>query len=116
MRRLKSHMIGVDQGSTVLFSDFEQDGEMWTGTGPREIRASVTFSTPYKSVPAVFTAIDMWDFDEATNLRGDMQSERVTETGFELVFRTWGDTRIARIRAAWLAIGEVRGNDEWELY
>jgi hypothetical protein len=39
----------------------------------------------------------------------------VTTEGFEIVFRTWGDTRIARIRADWMAIGAVRDEDEWDL-
>jgi hypothetical protein len=32
------------------------------------------------------------------------------------VFRTWGDSRVARIRADWMAIGEVSGEDDWEMY
>jgi hypothetical protein len=32
-----------------------------------------------------------------------------------IVFRTWGDTRVARVRADWLAIGEVRGEDDWQV-
>ena len=40
----------------------------------------------------------------------------MTETGFEIVFRTWGDTRVARVRADWLALGEVADEDDaWEL-
>jgi len=39
-----------------------------------------------------------------------------TREGFEIVFRTWSDTRIARIRVAWQAIGEVPHEDDWQLY
>ena len=42
-------------------------------------------------------------------------AEAVTATGFEIVFRTWGDTRVARIRADWTALGAVLGEDEWEV-
>ncbi len=35
--------------------------------------------------------------------------------GSEIVFRTWSDTRIARIRADWMAIGSTRGEDEWDV-
>jgi len=116
MRRLRNPLIGVDQGSTMLFSDFEHDGPMWTGTGPREFRTQVSFSEAYKTRPAVFATIDMWDFDKAGNLRGDVQTRAITLTGFQLVFRTWGDTRVARIRAAWQAIGEVWDDEQWKLY
>ena len=53
--------------------------------------------------------------DKGTNLRAEITPERVSETGFDLVFRTWGDTRVARIRADWLAIGPVRDEDDWDL-
>jgi len=60
-------------------------------------------------------SLDMWDMDQKTNQRADISARNVTLEGFEIVFRTWGDTRVARVRAAWLAIGELRDDDEWEL-
>jgi len=36
--------------------------------------------------------------------------------GFDLVFRTWGDTKVARVRIGWIAIGPVKSDDDWELY
>jgi len=39
----------------------------------------------------------------------------VTATGFEIVFRTWADTRIARIRADWIAIGPARDEEDWDV-
>ncbi|MEM1101782.1 MAG: H-type lectin domain-containing protein, partial [Pseudomonadota bacterium] len=56
------------------------------------------------------------DMDNAANSRADVRAEAVTVSGFELVFRTWGDTRVARVRANWTAIGELRQADEWDLY
>jgi len=49
-------------------------------------------------------------------IRADVSTDKITGIGFELVFRTWGDTRIARVRAAWMAIGELAHADDWELY
>jgi hypothetical protein len=54
MKRMSSHPIGVDQGLLELFSDFQDGGDMWTGS----------------------------------NVRADIRTENVTETGFDLVFRT----------------------------
>jgi hypothetical protein len=31
------------------------------------------------------------------------------------VFRTWGDSRVARICADWMALGSVRGEDDWDV-
>lgn len=116
MRRLVNHLIGVLQGSRVMFSDFEDGGIMWTGTGPREVRVRIDFDEPFKSPPAVLTGLAMFDMDEGSNQRADLSYGNVSEAGFDLIFRTWGDTRVARVRADWTAIGEVRAEDEWEMY
>lgn len=116
MQRLRTNTIGIQQGTVLLFSDFKDNGAMWTGEGPRELRHSVQFDTPFKSVPAVQVGMSMWDMDEATNQRADISSDAVTIDGFTIVFRTWGDTRIARIRADWMAIGEAPDDDDWQLY
>ena len=50
------------------------------------------------------------------NQRADISTENISTTGFDIVFKTWGDTKIARVRAAWFAIGEFAGDEEWELY
>ena len=56
------------------------------------------------------------DMASETNARADVQAEDITTDGFAIVFRTWGDTKIARVRVAWHAIGELRQADEWDLY
>ena len=116
MKHLTSHSIGIDQGDDVLFSDYEDGGAMWTGDGPRERRKSLTFAQPFKDPPAVHVALSMWDMDSATNARADVAAEKITETGFDVVFRTWGDTRVARARIRWLAIGALPHDDDWQLY
>ena len=116
MKRYQNHLIGVDQGEDVLFSDYEDGGEMWTGNGPRERRHALTFREPFTSPPLVHVALSMWDMDSATNARADISAENITETGFDMVFRTWGDSRIARARARWMAIGAVAHDDDWQLY
>ncbi|MEM7643728.1 MAG: H-type lectin domain-containing protein [Pseudomonadota bacterium] len=115
MRKIQNHLIGVEQGSRVMFSDFEDGGSMWTGRGPREVRRRVDFAEPFKTPPVIMTTLAMFDMDEATNQRADLTHGNVTPDGFDLIFRTWGDTRVARIRADWTAIGEVKADDEWDL-
>jgi len=115
MKRMSSSSVGIQQGSRVLFSDFADGGAMWTGSGPRESRHAVRFAESFGAAPAVTVGISMWDMDQKTNLRADIQAEQVTEAGFHLVFKTWGDTRVARIRADWLAIGPVRDEDLWNV-
>ncbi|GIT91160.1 hypothetical protein JANAI62_16150 [Jannaschia pagri] len=116
MRKLTNHAIGIQQGSRVIFSDFEDGGEMWTGRGPREARVRIEFPEAFKTTPVIMTALAMFDMDDSSNQRADLSHSRVSPEGFDLVFRTWGDSRVARVRADWTAIGEAVGEDEWGLY
>jgi hypothetical protein len=116
MRRFSQHQIAVEQGSVLLFSDFADNGPMWAADGPREKRHTVVFSEAFRAMPVVHLSISMWDMDGDTNQRADLKAEAITPKGFDLVFRTWGDSRVARIRADWMALGEVAGDGDWELY
>lgn len=116
MREIGVGRLGIDQGSVVMFSDFQDGGPMWTGSGPREVRRQVPFARPFAASPAVIVGIAMWDIDHRSNQRADLAAEAVTEEGFELVFRTWGDTSVARIRADWAALGPLPDPDDWVLY
>jgi H-type lectin domain len=110
-----SGAIAVQQGSCILFSDFSHDGPMWAGEGPREVRRMQAFDEPFLVPPAVTVGISMWDIDHQANSRIDISAENISAEGFEIVFRTWSDSRIARIRADWLAIGTTRAEDEWDV-
>ncbi len=114
MKVFINQAIGIDQGDDVLFSDYEDGGKMWTGHGERDRRTKVVFSTPFKSEPVVHLAMSLWDMDSATNARADVTAEKITCKGFDVVFRTWADTRVARVRVRWMAIGEVFHEDDWQ--
>lgn len=115
MIRVDGYQIGIDSGSLTLFSDFDTGGKMWAETGPREVRNHVTFSELFLKPPVVQVSISMWDLDQRTNLRADISAQEIDEAGFDIVFRTWGDTRVARIRADWQALGAVTSLDDWTL-
>jgi hypothetical protein len=74
----------------------------------------VRFSEPFAAAPAVTVGISLWDVDTHGILRAEIRAEAVTAEGFEIVFSTWGDSRVARIRADWLAIGPVDDDDLWD--
>lgn len=116
MNTFSSNQLGVAQGDRIMFSDYADGGPMWTGTGPREGRFAVVFDARFAAAPNVQVALTMWDIDHKHNQRMDISAEKVSETGFELVFRTWGDSRVARVRASWIAIGPLPHEDDWELY
>ncbi len=116
MLKINSHNLGIQSGSVVLFSDYEHDGEMWAGHGTRSLSQIITFPETFIRPPVVQLSVSLWDFDSDTNQRADLSSRQITASGFEMVFSTWGDTRIARMRVDWMAFGEVKGEDDWELY
>lgn len=115
MKRYKNNLIAVDQGSRVMFSDFADNGPMWSGDGPREAVTKVEFEEPYLEPPTVHVSISMWDTGGESNQRADLRAENITRVGCDLVFRTWGDSRVARIRADWMALGEVPDDDAWDV-
>ncbi|EAQ04299.1 hypothetical protein OB2597_09154 [Pseudooceanicola batsensis HTCC2597] len=115
MQKLNNAVIGVDQGESVLFSDFQNGGQMWTGEGHRERRQRVNFSERFQGRPAVHCSLSLWDVDSSANVRADVAAEKVDDEGFDIVFRTWGDTRIARARIGWMAIGAVGHADDWDV-
>jgi len=115
MKRFSHYAVGVQRGSETLFSAFEDGSEMWTGEGVREHRHLVGFRANFETPPVVHLGLSMWDIDMASNQRVDITADEVTAQGFTIVFRTWGDTRVARVRADWLAIGPTAFEEDWEL-
>jgi hypothetical protein len=115
MKRISTATVGIAQGSRLLFSDFADGGPMWTGQGHRESRTAVVFDEPFRSAPAVMVVISLMDLDHNTNTRTEILAEHVTAVGFDLVFRTWNDTRVARVRAEWTAVGPVLDEEQWEV-
>lgn len=115
MQKLNNNSIGVAQGESVLFSDCESGGEMWTGEGSRESRQRVIFKERFRGQPVVHCSMTMWDVDNSANVRADVTAQCIDGNGFDIVFRTWGDTRIARARIGWMAIGEVAEREDWDV-
>lgn len=115
MRRFRNNSIGIDQGDIVLFSDFEDDGQMWSGQGPRLARTLIRFREGFFAPPVVQVALSMWDISNTATSRADVQAEDITNHGFAIVFRTWADTKIARVRVSWIAIGELSEPDDWRI-
>jgi hypothetical protein len=87
---------------------------MWTGSGDRERCKKVKFVEPFGSAPGVHVSIALWDMDTNAAIRAEIFADKITKKGFEIVFRTWADSRIARLRASWMAIGELPFDDDWE--
>jgi len=115
MQIIKSSRLGIAQGSVDLFSDYEEGGEMWTGEGTRARSQWIAFEQPFVVPPVVHVALSLWDMDSAHNVRADLVADKVGTDGFEAVFRTWLDTRVARVRISWIAMGAMSDEDAWDV-
>lgn len=113
MKKIFASVLGVDQGDALIFSDFDNDGEMWTGIGKRERSIDIKFSGEFRDAPSVHTSLKMMDMAQNSNQRFDLLVEDVTVFGFKLLFKTWGDTKIARASVHWMAIGPTNNDDDW---
>ena len=115
MKRLFSPVVGIDQGEVVLFSDFAHDGEMWAGEGPRSVRQEVFFSEAFRDAPVVQAHLSMWDIAGSRNARIDLSVVEVERESFTILLKTWEDTKIARVRAGWIAIGALFDDEGWDV-
>ena len=115
MLRFATHEIGILRGEAMIIADFDVEGPMWTAQGERQVRHSVTFTERFVAPPVVQLSLGMWDLDGGCNQRGDLQVRNVTLNGFDILFQTWGDTRIARMRVQWTAIGAVPDEQDFIL-
>jgi hypothetical protein len=115
MKRIRSHLFGIDQGEHIMFSDYENNGKMWSGKGTRQRKKTIVFSEAFEAPPAVHVGMSLLDLDKDTNVRADAQAKNVSTTGFDLIFRTWDDTRVARVRLSWIAMGGLRDDEEWDV-
>lgn len=115
MQKLNGHQVAIDQGETVLFSDFEDGGPMWSGSGQRSVIQPITFSESFDSSPSVTVSLAMCDMSNDAFMRMDLRATDITATDFKISFATWGDTKFARVRIAWQAIGSVSSEDAWDI-
>lgn len=108
--------INIQSGDETLFVHYDSDGPMWTQEGHREARVRVQFTPVYDGPPVVHVGMSLLDFAGHTAVRAEIVAEHISATGFDLVFKTWSDTKTAQARANWLALGQSRaGADLWDL-
>lgn len=115
MKKFEIGTLGIDSGEEVLFSHFQDNGAMWVGDGQREVRIAVVFSERFNAEPVVNVAVSMFDASKGANIRFEIRPEKVTPKGFDIVFRTWGDSKFARARASWQAIGTLSTEEVWDI-
>lgn len=115
MRKLHRGVSAIADGEALLFSHFADGGEMWTGQGERTVSRELRFDGAFLEPPAVRLWVALWDVCNEANLRLDLRADNIGCESFLAVASTWGDSRIARLRIAWLAIGVVADDERWDV-
>ena len=95
-------------GEGEVFNHVDKNDFMWDSEGDRVIRQSIIFDQPFGAVPLVSVGLSGVDASRAQNQRFHLSVENITCFGFNLVFVTWGDTKIARASASWNATGSQK--------
>ena len=104
-----SPLVGMQiiTASGELFNHVDNNGPMWSEDGDREVRLKVSFSESFQKPPHITLGISGIDSSMAQNLRFSLVAENVTTENFEVVMKTWDDTKIARASVNWSAIGQA---------
>ena len=96
MHRVKSGSVG---------GSIESPGwRLYDGNGLRENRFRVDFNPDLTDRPEVIVALSGVDLIHGNNHRLTVHAENISKEGFEVVFRTWADTRVYSATASWLAV------------
>ena len=85
-----------------------QESEGWnlaTGGGVREFSWPIPFELPFGTPPVVQVALSGFDLDQRDSARISVAPTNLTAEGFDLVVRTWEDSRVYGVEASWIAIG-----------
>lgn len=108
-QQMTAPLVGVQiiSASGELFNHVDDNGPMWANDGDREVRFRVRFATAFHRPPHVTLGISGLDSSNAQNLRFSLFAEGITHEGYDIVLKTWSDTRIARASVNWSAIGQA---------
>lgn len=79
----------------------------WTlsnGTGARTFIAHVDFPEPYQQPPVVVLSLSGYKQKGLTD-RLTVQPIRIKKNGFDVKYRTWGDSQVKKVFVNWTAFG-----------
>lgn len=72
--------------------------------GERSILVPVKFLTPFKVKPDVVVALTFVDSDKSTNFRINITADQITKEGFNVIVKTWYDSKVYHVEGTWTAV------------
>ena len=107
MRVGRGKSLQILSGDEEIFDHVSEPGPMWDEDGNRNIKVRVEFSNRFASAPVVNAGFSLLDVSKDNNLRVWLRLLNIDASGFDALVLSWDDTRLAKVRVAWIAIGEV---------
>ncbi|MEM7531399.1 MAG: H-type lectin domain-containing protein [Chloroflexota bacterium] len=98
--------LNIDVKQTLIQGSLVHSPVNWdlqNGKGDRAYTETITFDQPFDREPAVWVSLSRVDIENTANQRIEVYSTNITQDGFDLVFKTWSDTRVAGASAMWIA-------------
>ena len=95
------HLFEVGEISQIYY----QTGDVFeTGTGPREHSYTISFKQKFLKVPKVHVGLTGFDTANAFNQRLTVNVVSVSESDFNITFKTWYDTKVYLMNVNWIAV------------
>lgn len=112
IERLESDALVRVQSGVIVVSDAqaEESGLARPDNGSCEIRRGlsgerVDFKEPFASTPEVLVSLTQIDQETGGNAILRIEVTAIDAGGFNYDLHTWCNTRVARVRAEWIAVG-----------
>jgi hypothetical protein len=87
-----------DSGNDPSFADYNRE------PGERSCVRHVNFEKPFENMPEVAVNINRLDCGMNRNTRVSANPVNITKSGFDLKYKTWGDSVTYAIGVNWMAI------------
>jgi hypothetical protein len=67
----------------------------------------VQFDTPFSNTPLVHVGLLGFDIDNRDSARINVHTEAITSSTFDIVIKTWRNTRVYNVQISWIALGQA---------
>ena len=95
-------------GGEITSANYSVNPNTWTllsGSGERKFTTHVDFKEAYKKTPIVALSLSGMDALNTANTRMSVTPTNVTEKGFDVEYKTWGNSQIWAVFVNWTAFG-----------
>jgi H-type lectin domain len=107
---IKTGVVGGDKNTgTYGQSGATAPWKLHLGAGGRDQVIKIKFDSPCHKPPVVIVALNHLDTDQGDGMRVtvSVDEQSITKNGFDVIFRTWGPTKLYGASATWAAFAPI---------